>query len=47
MSIVERLSLKLTDEQRERFLLLVAANPDTNVRVLFKQALVDDETVGL
>lgn len=47
MSLVEHLSLQLTEEQRERFLLLVAANPDTNARILFSQVLEDDKTVGL
>lgn len=47
MSIVERLSLHLTEEQRERFLFLVAANPDTNVRTLFQTVLEEDGTVGL
>lgn len=40
MSLVERLTLRLTEEQRERFLLLVAANPDTPVFELY-QAVVN------
>lgn len=35
MTLVERLSLKLTDEQRERFLQLVAANPEYPVQLLY------------
>lgn len=39
MSLVERLSLQLTDEQRERFLQLVAANPDTPVFLLYQEVI--------
>ncbi len=39
MNLVERLSLKLSEDQRERFLLLVAANPDTHPKVLFMQVI--------
>jgi hypothetical protein len=43
MSNVEMLSLKLTEEQRERFLLLVAANPETPPRTLFLEVVSDTE----
>jgi hypothetical protein len=39
MSTVERLSLQLTEEQREHFLMLVASNPDTPVFDLFQEAV--------
>jgi hypothetical protein len=39
MSLVERLSLKLTEEQRERFLLLVAANPGTPEFLLYQDVI--------
>ena len=37
MSLVETYSLLLNEEQRERFLMLVAANPDTHVFYLFQE----------
>lgn len=39
MTQVEQLSLKLTDEQREHFLQLVIANPDTPVFVLYLEVI--------
>lgn len=46
MSIVERLSLHLTEEQRERFLFLVAANPDTNPKALYLEVLQEHKVVN-
>ena len=43
MSNVERLSLKLTEEQRKHFLMLVAANPETPPRTLFLEVINDSE----
>lgn len=39
MTLVEQLSLNLTDEQREHFLQLVAANPDTPVFLLYQDVI--------
>lgn len=39
MTLVEQLSLELTDEQREQFILLVVANPDASVFDLFYQVI--------
>lgn len=39
MTLVEELSLDLTDEQREEFVKLVIANPDTPVYILFEQVI--------
>lgn len=39
MSLVERLSLHLTDEQREYFLQLVAANPNASVFNLYLEVI--------
>ncbi len=46
MSLVERLSLKLTDEQREHFLMLVAANPETPPRILFLEVVSSIEELN-
>lgn len=43
MSLVERLSLRLTEEQREYFLQLVAANPDISVQELYRQVIRPEE----
>lgn len=43
MTLVENLSLKLTEEEREHFLMLVAANPETPPRTLFLEIINNRE----
>lgn len=43
MSNVEMLSLKLTEEERKHFLMLVAANPETPPRALFLEIINNRE----
>lgn len=43
MTLVERLSLRLTDEKREQFLQLVAANPDVPVHELYRQVIRSEQ----
>lgn len=39
MTLVEQLSLNLTEEQREHFVQLVTANPNTPVFVLYQEVI--------
>lgn len=39
MTLVEKLSLRLTEDQREHFIILVNANPDTPVFDLYLEVV--------
>jgi hypothetical protein len=43
MTLIEKLTLKLSEEQRERFFDLIEEHPDVNAMILFRRVLTQPE----
>lgn len=43
MTLIEKLTMRLTEEQQELFFDLLEENPDTNPMILFRRVLAQQE----